>query len=206
MFGSANRLEKKLQEGGGRSASAQVLEAKAGRMVYSTGNTVAEELETSRVTWKLKLHVIPDNEVAFDAEFKAPFPQTGGPSVGETLAVLYDPNDHTKIVIDHSSKGAVTQVLDHMSTEAKTALESVGGEPAQDLMQEAIDDPAAFREKMRARHSGPVVMIGGQQVSGATVGQPVDPADEIAKLADLRDRGALTDDEFETQKKRVLGS
>jgi hypothetical protein len=33
-----------------------------------------------------------------------------------------------------------------------------------------------------------------------------DPADEIAKLADLRDRGALTEAEFEAQKKKVLGT
>jgi hypothetical protein len=30
------------------------------------------------------------------------------------------------------------------------------------------------------------------------------PADEIAKLADLRDRGLLTDDEFSAQKARIL--
>ena len=30
-------------------------------------------------------------------------------------------------------------------------------------------------------------------------------ADELAKLTDLRDRGALSDDEYETQKRRLLG-
>jgi hypothetical protein len=30
-------------------------------------------------------------------------------------------------------------------------------------------------------------------------------ADEIAKLADLRDRGVLSDTEFENQKRRILG-
>jgi len=31
------------------------------------------------------------------------------------------------------------------------------------------------------------------------------PADELAKLAELRDQGVLTEEEFEAQKKRVLG-
>jgi len=46
------------------------------------------------------------------------------------------------------------------------------------------------------------MVVGGVPVGGA---QP-DPADEIAKLADLRDRGALTEAEFEAQKKKVLGT
>lgn len=33
-----------------------------------------------------------------------------------------------------------------------------------------------------------------------------DTADQIAKLADLRDRGVLTDAEFENQKRRILGN
>jgi hypothetical protein len=34
----------------------------------------------------------------------------------------------------------------------------------------------------------------------------VDPADELAKLADLRDRGALTEAEFEAQKAKTLAA
>jgi putative oligomerization/nucleic acid binding protein len=34
----------------------------------------------------------------------------------------------------------------------------------------------------------------------------VDPADEIEKLASLRDRGILTDAELAAQKSKVLGS
>jgi hypothetical protein len=34
---------------------------------------------------------------------------------------------------------------------------------------------------------------------------PRDPLDQLEKLADLRDRGVLTSDEFEAQKRRLLG-
>jgi hypothetical protein len=36
-------------------------------------------------------------------------------------------------------------------------------------------------------------------------GQPGGPAEDISKLADLRDRGVLTDEEFERAKAKVLG-
>ena len=32
-----------------------------------------------------------------------------------------------------------------------------------------------------------------------------DPADQLTKLADLRDRGAISDDEFQREKSKVLG-
>jgi hypothetical protein len=55
------------------------------------------------------------------------------------------------------------------------------------------------------------VIVDGKVVSGGQVTQPaapqphVDVADQLTKLADLRDRGVLTDAEFETQKKKLLG-
>jgi len=212
MFGSAERLEKKLRESGGKTATAEITTAKAGKMAISTGNDAAQQAASAHVNWKLTLRVTPDGESPFEAEVKAPYPEMGGgPSVADTIGVLYDPNDHTKLVVDHSTQGVATQALSHMSPTAQAALASVGGEPAEDLVKEAIADPAAFREKMRARagSGGPIVMVGGQQISGAPITPPtapVDPADELAKLADLRDRGALTSEEFEAQKKRVLGT
>ena len=44
--------------------------------------------------------------------------------------------------------------------------------------------------------------FGGPQPAGAPA---QDPLDRIAKLAQLRDSGALTDEEFETQKAKLLG-
>lgn len=42
--------------------------------------------------------------------------------------------------------------------------------------------------------------------SAATVPAPASVADELAKLVQLRDAGALTDEEFATQKAKLLGS
>ena len=37
-----------------------------------------------------------------------------------------------------------------------------------------------------------------------TINQPIDLADQLSKLASLRDKGILTDEEFQIQKSRLL--
>lgn len=64
---------------------------------------------------------------------------------------------------------------------------------------------------------GSNVMIGGQSLAdmqaaaaqaaaGAGAVAAPDPTDKLAKLADLHDRGVLTDEEFAAQKAKILGS
>jgi len=45
-----------------------------------------------------------------------------------------------------------------------------------------------------------------QYVQQAAASSPASTADQLAKLADLRDRGVITPDEFEREKAKVLGS
>jgi len=214
VFGSAERLEKDLRENGGKTAPAQITAAKKGKVAISTGNDAAQQSASAHVNWKLTLQVTPENEAPFGADIKEPYSEMGsGPSVGDTIGVLYDPNDHSRLVVDHSSEGLATQLTAQHSERMQQAMAYVGGESAHDLTKEAIDDPAAFREKMRERAN----QLNANAMAAAGVGQAPpwmtpagaaqpDPADEIAKLADLRDRGALTDAEFEAQKKKILGT
>ena len=116
MFGSSDRLEKKLREGGGKTAPAQITAAKKGKFAISTGGDAAQQVASAHINWKLTLHVTPDNETPFDAEVKEPYPEMGGgPSVGDTIGVLYDPNDHSKLIVDHSAEGIATRAISHMS-------------------------------------------------------------------------------------------
>jgi hypothetical protein len=214
MLGSAGRLEKELREGGGKTAPAQITAAKKGKFAISTGNDAAQQAASAHVNWKLTLQVTPDNEAPFGAEVKESNPEMGrDPTVGDTIGVLYDPNDHSRLVVDHSSEGLATQLTSQHSERMQQAMAYVGGESAHDMTKEALDDPAAFREKMRERAN----QLNANAMAAAGVGQPPpwmtpagavqpDPADEIAKLADLRDRGALTAAEFEAQKKKILGA
>jgi hypothetical protein len=41
--------------------------------------------------------------------------------------------------------------------------------------------------------------------TSATAAAPLDVASQLSKLADLKERGHLTEDEFQTQKRRLLG-
>ena len=58
---------------------------------------------------------------------------------------------------------------------------------------------------------GANIMIGGQSVADmmaqAQGGAPAsDPSEQLSKLADLHDRGVLSDDEFAAQKAKILGA
>jgi hypothetical protein len=154
------------------------------------------------------LDVTPDGAPPFRAETTHRFSARAHPKVGDQVKVRCNPKKQT-VEFDLSDDAQFSKegVAEQMSPAAAAALEQAGGEPAEQLMQEATADPAAFREKMRAGRSGPVVIVGGKQVSGFSVGAtPTDAADEIAKLAKLRDQGALTDAEFQAQKKKILGT
>jgi hypothetical protein len=55
---------------------------------------------------------------------------------------------------------------------------------------------------------GGIVLMGGQVIPQAGAPAPAEPqesvADQLTKLADLKDRGVLTDAEFEAQKAKLL--
>ena len=53
------------------------------------------------------------------------------------------------------------------------------------------------RPRPRTRRSGPT---SSRSVSTAS------PADELAKAADLRDKGLIDDNEFQTMKAKILGT
>jgi uncharacterized membrane protein YcjF (UPF0283 family) len=65
-----------------------------------------------------------------------------------------------------------------------------GGSMHERQLQQAQAQQAAFRDYVRQAADAP----------------PTDKADQVAKLADLRDRGILTDEEFEREKAKALAS
>ncbi|HLP20720.1 MAG TPA: PH domain-containing protein [Chitinophagales bacterium] len=59
----------------------------------------------------------------------------------------------------------------------------------------------AFAEKVRAKLSEPKA----QAAPVTVVNQPLDVADQLGKLAKLKEQGILTQEEFDAQKKKLLG-
>ena len=59
------------------------------------------------------------------------------------------------------------------------------------------------RSMQQAAHAAKAQQEYIRDVAGST---PTSAADQISQLADLRDKGALTDEEFQTQKAKILAS
>lgn len=69
-----------------------------------------------------------------------------------------------------------------------------------DIIRQAIADPNAFRAQVMQRRA--------EMQQQAIIAQPPpsdDPVDRLERLAALKDRGLITDEEFEQPKRRILG-
>jgi uncharacterized phage protein gp47/JayE len=113
------------------------------------------------------------------------------------------------------SSEAAWQVADRENMRLRRIARAAarGQDPArtaamEEMRRAAATDPEGFRELMRQRGPAAFGLPGAPGAPGSpavvtTTGE--DPPDRLSKLADLRDRGALTDAEFEAQKKKLLG-
>jgi hypothetical protein len=180
MFGHNERLARKLKEKGGVRASATVLESE--KEWASTGgvNVSSGQAGSMTIHQKLRLRVEPDGEPPFETTVKQVFNDSYGwqvPREGYSVGVIYDPGDHSKLVID------------------------------MDAMPVA---PGVDRDEAIARHERAMARMNDMMAESSpqipATSPPPDVADELTKLADLRDRGVLTDAEFEAQKAKILSA
>ncbi|UGT92641.1 SHOCT domain-containing protein [Mycobacterium ostraviense] len=159
------------------------------------------------IRWTLRLRVIPETEPSFEANLTAVFPESTRPRPGMRLAVIYDPKDHNRIELDHQRAAAADVGLDAVTAAAQPDLADaqVMGMPLGDIIRQAMADPNALREEIMRR---------GMEMQDQAVNvvwssappQSSDPIDRLERLAALKERGMLTDAEFEQQKRRILGT
>ncbi len=163
MFGNKDRLRKRLKENG-TAADAEILEVKERPWV----NKRPGEIGAAGV-YHFKLRVNPPRELSFETDITDEWrDQLGEPAVGGTVGVVYDPDDHSRVVLaDRTS--------------------SFGGDP----------ELLALSELEAAEG-----YTGG--ASPAPAGASESRLDRLQKLADLHDRGALSDAEFAAEKARIL--
>lgn len=105
-----------------------------------------------------------------------------------------------EIPLERVNDITVTQsVLDRLVGAGDIALESGGefGQAKFDDIRHPVEVQKSIYEAAEARK--------GMGAAGLAIGTG-GIADELAKLADLRDRGALTEEEFQTRKRRLLGT
>ena len=125
------------------------------------------------------------------------------PQEGYSVAVLYDPKDHSKVVLDLEAMPVAPgvdrdeAVARHEKVMARMRDPEARRQQVEEMKAKAAaqaESAAAIQETMSTAFS---------QAQGGAPGTEV--ADQLSKLADLRNRGVLTDAEFEVQKAKLLG-
>jgi hypothetical protein len=207
MFGRHHRDDPSLSA----KAHAEILEVDATRVAVTI--TPSPVVANTEQMWKLKLRVMPDGADPFDVDVEQLLPQLEPPRVGQVVPVVFDPDDHSKVAFDRdqtAQASAVAEMIEsRLDPQQAATLRQVTGGSVQDLISEAMADPQGFaarmKEKAEAAHASAIAQAKTAMAQGGPAAVAEDPVDKLAKLADLRDKGVVTNEEFEAQKKRILG-
>lgn len=178
------------------------------------------QMETGGLPSSFVLAVTPDKVYALEDK------QEGGKLVGGKVVESWDrdgftaklntvaglnvssgvPDDRQLLIIYLPIEGGKSRYM--QAAARQTAAYGSPGMPhrvavAKDEASQAVIDAVTAN----APAPGANIFIDGQSLPDlmAQSAAQTDPADQLAKLADLRDRGVLTDEEFAAQKARILG-
>jgi hypothetical protein len=205
----SKRKRKKLEESGTRAPATVVHIAEKG-MTMTTGND--QIVANTKVILKTKLNVEPEGQPSFEIEEKFRYSQFGIPSAGQKLAVIFDPDDHETIMLDDNPEASINAAISGMGMDpakadlAKNLINGqMNGVPMADLQAMA----AQFGQQQYGVPATGMPQMPGQAgvVPGVPAAAPaaVDPVEQLTKLSELKDKGALTQAEFDAEKKKILG-
>ena len=203
MFGKKPQPKPYLPGDEGRPATATVLSCRqASRQTLGRSDGRAD----LGLTQDMKIRVEPPGEEPFEAKLIVKSTHETGRrrplrpvDPGESIAVRYDPDDHRRVSID-STDGSQQGAAAEWALNRLTASGRLSDEQAKLAGANLMGGSAADGQRAKA------IFTPGQLQSAFGHTEESDPVDMLAKLADLRDRGALTPEEFEEQKKRILGT
>jgi Short C-terminal domain len=119
---------------------------------------------------------------------------------GSVCEVLVDPNKADHVAIDWN--GQFQQGTIEQMAAANPLIAAAMKGAGVDI--EAVSQMQ--REAMQQGQTTGAVFVGGKLVSGMPAASTPDPLDRIKKLAELHDSGVLTDEEFATEKAKLLNS
>ena len=124
------------------------------------------------------------------------------------------PDDRQMLIIYLSLEGSKSKYM--QAAARQTAAYGSPGMPTKfGLAKDEASEKLIAAVTANAPAPGANIMVGGQSLAdmqaaaaqaaaGAATAQ-ADPADKLSRLADLRDRGVLSDKEFAAQKAKILG-
>jgi hypothetical protein len=123
---------------------------------------------------------------------------------GAVVPVRYDPSDHSKVALDLPAlKARQTQskAAEQGALDAQFASLGTPGAPGVGGGQGGGGDLKAQLLQMAAQNSGSVIDLRSSQ---SPAEQASDPVDRLAKLAELKQQGVLTEEEFAAAKAKIL--
>ena len=184
----SKRLKKRMEESGVR-AQAKVLEVAERGMAVTNGPEGV--VANTTLAMKCKLEITPpDGTPAFEVTERFRFSQFAVPSAGQMLAVIYDPEDHDTVILDESTEAV-----------QGAALAGAGLDP--NTIQQAMQAAQQWQQQGAAMQAG---QMPGAPQPPAGAPAAADPVAQLEKLQALKEKGALTDAEFETEKAKILGN
>ena len=190
MFGGKKRAERRLEEAG-QAARARVVTLHRGGTWWVNGAHGTPDIQ--RTHCRVTLEVQPAGEPSFQTELKTHFRTDSIPSEGDVIDVVYDPADHDNV--------EVATGFGHGGNVQVQVVRAGGGDPSRPMPTVTINGQVVSGGGGSAATGGTASTGGAATTGGAAA---TDVADEIAKLGDLRDRGLLTDAEFQAQKQKLL--
>jgi hypothetical protein len=155
------------------------------------------------IVWEAKLSVQPAEGPAFEADLKQYFRSTTQPVPGAVFEVLYDPADHSQVVIDMEYLNQIDPRPGELRKSDPEAYDK-----RMDSMAVMLREAALTTEGLRMN----VVVVGrASEVVGPGGMSPApvpgeDVADSIKRIADLRDAGIITEGEFQFHKHLILAA
>jgi hypothetical protein len=158
--------------------------------------------DRTMVKYKLQLRVeLPDREPYLAAvTLPVPGPKIRYMTGGSVCEVLVDPNKADHVAIDWN--GQFQQGTIEQMAAANPLIAAAMKGAGVDI--EAVSQMQ--REAMQQGQTSGAVFVGGKLVSGMPAGGTTDPLDRIKKLAELHDSGILTDEEFASEKAKLLNA
>jgi Short C-terminal domain len=208
MFGNKKRLVDQLQKQGGTVAWATVLEADD-QWQSASGTGAYPSHVTDHV--KVTVRVEPDGGEPFEQTFHQAFPGLT-PHRECTCKVIYDPQDHAKIAVLDGSiapPGFSHEKAERSAARRAEAIEAVRSGHLTEYIEKQKAEAMQLAAAGGARiviDGQPLVLGGAGQAPAPAPSEQSDPADQLAKLAELHSKGVLTDAEFAAAKAKVLAS
>jgi hypothetical protein len=236
MFFKWRKLYKHLGQHGVRAPATVVDIAKHGVTHRAEGWNPLDELADATVgqapnsaayeVRKTRLRIRPSDEPEFEVEGKMRWGDYGTyvPKAGEEIEVIYDPNDHEKVVLAPPTAEQEALRTAEALSKAKVGFQIGGGgakaggsgkPPTEEQVTQqaqAMDQAQGMMQLAQQYMSGelkpgqvPGSPPGAAAEASAAAAEPDDAHAKLERLQALKESGALTEAEFEAEKKKLLG-